>query len=196
MPGVSIEKMSEETHRMRALSLNSSEVNPFLASAATHALVLHNQKFDNSDGDLARQTRLSYALPGREVADRFFQALKIASGGECGYAQICLRPLDWATDWKLDLPPVERVGTFNAYPRSFTGGWTTEGVTVDAKALAELPMLLTQLQATIPRAQLAARRLRQTSMRENRDDIVIDACIGIEALVGEEHDELVHRMGL
>jgi hypothetical protein len=28
------------------------------------------------------------------------------------------------------------------------------------------------------------------------EDVLLDACIGIEALLGEQHDELVHRMGL
>nr|WP_314842787.1 HEPN domain-containing protein [uncultured Microbacterium sp.] len=195
-PGVSIERISEETHRMRALSVGYGEVNAFLAAAATHALVLHDRDFDNSDGPLARRVRFDQGVTGQEVADLFFQALTVASGQESGYAQICLRPHGWATEWTLDLPPLERVSSLVAYPQSFTGGWNTDGVTVDATALAKLPALFASLRSTTQRAQLAARRLRQSSMREYNDDIVIDACIGIEALVGEEHDELVHRMGL
>lgn len=195
-PGVSIERIPEELHRMRALSIGHSEVNPFLASAATHALVLHDQRFDNSDGPLARRIKFDIQAPGREAADLFFQALTVASGHESGYAQVCLRPHGWATDWRLDLPPLELVSSLVAYPRAFNGGWNGDGVSVDAAALGTLPALLAGLQATTPRAKLAARRLRQSSMREHHDDIVIDACIGIEALVGEEHDELVHRMGL
>lgn len=195
-PGVSIERIAEDVHRLRALSLGHSEVNPFLASAATHALVLHDQRFDNSDGPLARRIRFDMQVPGQDEADLFFQALSIASGHESGYAQVCLRPNDWATEWLLDLPPLELASSLVAYPQSFKGGWNREGVTVDAEALNKLPALLAGLQTTTSRAKLAARRLRQSSMREHREDIVIDACIGIEALVGEEHDELVHRMGL
>ena len=33
-------------------------------------------------------------------------------------------------------------------------------------------------------------------MEPDKPDSAVDACIGIEALVGEEHDELVHRMAL
>lgn len=33
-------------------------------------------------------------------------------------------------------------------------------------------------------------------MEPDEPDSAVDACIGIEALVGEEHDELVHRMAL
>lgn len=195
-PGVSIERMSEELHRMRALALGNSEVNPFLASAATHALVLHNQRFDNSEGPLPRKIRFDLQAPGREEADVFFQALAIASGHESGYAQICLRPSGWATGWTTDLPPLELASSLVAYPQSFKGGWNRDGVTVEAGALEKLPAILASLRVTTSRAQLAARRLRQSSMRQYHDDIVIDACIGIEALVGEEHDELVHRMGL
>lgn len=195
-PGVSIERITEDVHRLRALSLGHSEVNPFLASAATHALVLQNQRFDNSDGPLARRIQFDIQVPAQNEADLFFQALSIASGNESGYAQVCLRPDNWAIDWLLDLPPLELASALVAYPKSFEGGWNRDGVTVDAEALGKLPALLAELRTTTPRAKLAARRLRQSSMREHREDIVIDACIGIEALVGEEHDELVHRMGL
>ncbi|SKC50415.1 HEPN domain-containing protein [Plantibacter cousiniae (nom. nud.)] len=195
-PGVSIERIPESIHRMRSLPMGHGDVNPFLASAATHALVLHDQRFDNSDGPLARRIRFDLQAPGKKDADLFFQALSIASGEESGYAQICLRPDDWATDWQLDLPPLELISSLVAYPQSFNGGWNGEGVSIDAEALAGLPALFAGLQSTTSRARLAARRLRQSSTRERREDIVIDACIGIEALVGEEHDELVHRMGL
>jgi hypothetical protein len=33
-------------------------------------------------------------------------------------------------------------------------------------------------------------------MEPDKPDSAVDACIGIEALVGEEYDELVHRMAL
>ena len=196
LPGISIEKIPQEIQLARALSVEYSEVNAYLASAATHAFVLHDQHFDNSDGPLARRMRLSTNPPGRDEVDRLFQALTIASGYESGYAQICLRPRDWATGWMLDLPPLENVASFIAYPNSFNGGWNGEGSAVNVEALEKLPALLNGLKTTSTRAKLAARRLRQSSMREDRDDIVIDACIGIEALVGEERDELVHRMSL
>lgn len=195
-PGVSIEKIPEDIHKMRALTIGSDEVNPYLASAATHMLVLHDQHFPNSDGPLLRRVRFHAEIPGQDEANRFFQALTNASGEEAGYAQVCLRPLDWATDWTLDLPPFELVSSLVAYPQSFNGGWNGSGVTINAEALKKLPDIFAGLGTTTSRAKLAARRLRQSSMREHQDDIVIDACIGIEALVGEEHDELVHRMSL
>lgn len=195
-PGVSIEKIPEGIHKMRALSIDSDKVNPYLASAATHMLVLHDQRFPNDEGPLKRQIQFYWEIPGQDEANQFFQALTIASDAEAGFAQICFRPHNWATDWTLDLPPLEIVKSLVAYPQSFNGGWNGNGVTISVEALDKLPFLFDGLHTTTPRAQLAARRLRQSSMREHRDDIVIDACIGIEALVGEEHDELVHRMSL
>jgi hypothetical protein len=75
-------------------------------------------------------------------------------------------------------------------------GWLRQHEPVSADALGRLPAVYAALRSTDRRAQLASRRLAQTAQRTLRDDVLIDACIGIEALLGEEHAELVHRMSL
>jgi len=83
------------------------------------------------------------------------------------------------------------------YPLAFNEGvWNQEGRTITADEIDRLPSTFRALSASGKRAKLAGRRLFQTVLRQDDDDVTIDACIGIEALLGEQHDELVHRMGL
>ncbi|MHA7984393.1 hypothetical protein ACX9R5_01185 [Rathayibacter sp. CAU 1779] len=196
-PGISIEPLTRELQCARALRVDAQDVNPFLAAAATHAVVLHDRQFANQDGPMARRIRFDLKTPGMGTADQVFQALSIATGERTGYTQVCLRPHAWATGWINELPPLEQVAIVAHYPPAFNdGGWNKPGSMVATDDLARLPVIFGALASTTQRAKLAARRLMQSYMRDRDDDIILDACIGIEALLGEEHDELVHRMGL
>lgn len=197
-PGIAIEPLDEATQRARApWRVGSDSVNPYLAAAATHAVVIEDQEFSNDRGPQFRHYLWAVQPIDTTDAERVFQAIQILSGTRVGYAQICLRPRGWADGWKHDLPPLERLQTVNRYPVELAdGGWNKAQPTVPSIAIAKLPEAYAALSETHRRAQLAARRLFQSSLRELDDDIVIDACIGIEALLGEQHDELVHRMAL
>lgn len=195
---ISIEPLTTELQRARATSGGgSSDVNPYLVAAATHMIVVRAVSLDNSEGALRRQIRLHYAPPGLETADHVCEALSIASGLSVGYAQVCFRPADWADDWRLDLPPLVRLATVQKYPVTLDDrGWLKQHDPIGGDALSKLPAYYAALSKTNRRAQLASRRLAQSTRRELSDDIIIDACIGIEALLGEQKDELSHRMGL
>lgn len=197
--GILIEPLTKELQLARATSVSgSSDVNPFLVAAATHAIVLKNRKLDNAEGPLRRLLRFHYDPPGIAEADLVCEALSIASGLDVGYAQICVRPNGWADDtWQLALPAISNLSTVSKYPRRLNErGWLEPHDPITADALEQLPATFAALKSTDRRAQLASRRLAQTSRRERADDALIDACIGIEALLGQQHSELVHRMGL
>jgi len=195
--GITIEPLSSQTQIARAVS-HGADVNAYLVAAATHAIVLHDRSFDNSEGALVRQIRMHYAPPGLDQADLVCEAISIATGFDVGYAQVCIRPDGWADDdWVMDLPPISRAATVERYPLSLNDrGWLKEQKVIDGKSLELLPDIFAALTTTDRRAQLASRRLAQTARRTNADDILIDACIGIEALLGEQHSELMHRMGI
>jgi hypothetical protein len=194
-----IEPLEEVTQRARAIDLHggSNGVNAFLVSAATHAVVLRNRTFDNARGALVRRILMDLRSTHREEIEQVFQAIEIVSGQRVGYAQICLRPHGWADEWVADLPPLETVATVSRVPVEVQEhGWNATPILIEKARLEELPSRYAALRRTQQRAQLAARRLFQSSLRSTSDDALLDACIGIEALLGEEHDELVHRMGL
>ena len=193
---VSIEPLSEEVQRARATAIQGS-VNAFLVSAATHAVVLKNRTFDNARGPLVRRILMDLKPPHGEDIEQVFQALQIVSGQQVGYVQICLRPIGWADGWLGDLPPIESVGSVSRLPNELSDrGWNDTPLRVTSADVSNLADTYTALRGTHPRGRLAARRLFQSALRSTSEDALLDACIGIEALLGEEHDELVHRMGL
>lgn len=197
--GVSLEVLSQDDQLARAVSASGSDVNAHLVAAATHAIVLHDRVLTNDRGPLARQIALHYNVPGLEEADRVCEALGILADLEIGYAQICVRPRGWTdTRWTFDTSALDSLATVKRYPREFemSRGWLMEQPVVSRANLELLPATFAALQSTDKRAQLASRRLAQAGRRTLADDILIDACIGIEALLGEQRDELAHRMGL
>lgn len=191
-----IEPLDELTQRARAVGIRNG-VNAFLVSAATHAVVLRNREFDNSRGPLVRRVLLDANPPFGDEIEEAFQALEIATDQRLGYVQVALRPHDWAYIWLGDLPPIESTTTPSRLPTELADhGWNREPRHIGGDTLAEAPRIFSSLRSTNPRGKLAARRLFQSSLRSIPEDTLLDACIGIEALLGEQHDELVHRMGL
>jgi Apea-like HEPN len=191
-----LERLDEPTHRARAVDIHNG-VNAFLVSAATHAVVLRNRAFDNSRGPLVRRVLLDASPPFGAEINEAFQALEIATDQRLGYVQVALRPHDWAYSWLGDLPPIESTTTLSRLPRELADhGWNREPRTIGRDALAEAPRIFSSLRSTHGRGKLAARRLFQSSLRSIDEDTLLDACIGIEALLGEGRDELTHRMGL
>lgn len=191
--GVYLERLDEETQRARAVSLRSS-VNPFLVAAATHAIVVESTEFDNPNW-LVRAFRTWERELDLSRIDRACQAIEIVTGVPIGFVQVCVRPRGWADGWQHDLPPLEQAQIVERYARRFRGtSWNEAGPSIEAAELTSLSPVFVNLEAADRKVQLAARRLFQCQAREDDDDVVIDACIGIEALVGEGRDELTHRM--
>lgn len=192
-----VEPLDEPTQRARAVDVNNS-VNPYLVSAATHAIVLRSREFDNSRGPLVRRVILNANPPFGDEIDEAFQALEIATDQRLGYVQVALRPHDWGYRWLGDLPPIESTVTALSRlpPELADHGWNSEPIQVGGDALGRAPRIFSRLRSTNAQGKLAARRLFQSSLRSVPEDALLDACIGIEALLGDQHDELVHRMGL
>jgi hypothetical protein len=191
--GIYLERLDEDTQRARAVSLKAS-VNPFLVAAATHAIVVESTEFENPNWLLRTLRTWERGLDLARL-DRACQAIEIVTGVPVAYVQVCVRPRGWADGWRHDLPPLVRARIVERFARRFRGAaWNETGASIEATELASLTTVFANLEAADRRIQLAARRLFQCQVREDDDDVVIDACIGIEALVGEGHDELTHRV--
>lgn len=168
--------------------------------AATHALVLTGQRIDNP-GPIPRLFARTDPAPPLHEADLVCQALRVLTHLPVGYAQVLRRPVGWASRWTHDLPPVDQIAAVRRYPDRFDDyGWLRTGPKITREALDRLPAVLAGLRKadgkTAARTRLAARRLSTAELRADPDDRTVDACIGIEALLGEGHDELTHRMCL
>lgn len=192
-----IERMQDKLQIARAPVDSSVYPVPApLAGAAVIAVVVGGLTLENSP-PWKRQMRTEIDGLPLDVVEDVCAALRILSDGHIGYSQVLIRPIRWADQWKHDLPAIEEVGRVRRYWPAFDHfGWLRRRVPVPAKDLNDLAGVFDRLRVAPPRVKLAAKRLSDSAMEPEEGDSAVDACIGIEALVGEEHDELVHRMAL
>lgn len=199
--GVRVEKLDEAIQLARAHDSHTIEAVPLVVSgAATHAVVITGVKVDNSSlvNRLWRSSAPG-ALPFEEL-DLAIECLRVVTREPTGYAQVFLRPVGWADQWTHALPPVVDVGVFHRYPASFDNyGWLKKTTLVSADQLAALPKVVRSARkADTTRAgkpaRLALRRLSRAGRRDDDDDTLIDACIGIEALLSNDNIEVTHKI--
>jgi Apea-like HEPN len=193
--GVTVKPMTEDFQRARAHDVLGSRINAYLAAAATHAVVLRNQTLDNLRGASLQVIQLNDESLNLDLVDRACQAIEISTKRTTGYGPVYLRPHGWATGWDADLPAIERAMTVHRYPSWFDQPlWNQQRELFRIPDHAEVQVIYKQLIGDNLRARLASERLSRSSRRTETADILLDACIGIEALVGQGRDELVHRM--
>lgn len=199
--GVRLEKLDEPTQLARARDHYSIEaVPPVVFGAATHAVVIAGVKIDNSSW-FSRMWRGRGPTIPFEKLDLVVECLHVATGRSTGYAQLFLRPIGWADRWKHALPPVVDVGVFRRYPASFDNyGWLKRMPPVSADQLAILPEVfksaskLSKGSKADKATRLALRRLSLADLRDDEDDKLVDACIGIEALLSNDSIEIAHKI--
>jgi hypothetical protein len=101
--GILVERLDDPSHRARVpSSYIRGTVNEVVLGAATHALVLTGRELPNFNRWRQRHDQLTiYPI---DVIDAFFDAMRIVTGIDTGYAQLVLRPISWAWDYVADLP--------------------------------------------------------------------------------------------
>jgi hypothetical protein len=198
-PNATVFKLSKAQHLARASTdfrLPGPSVSATVADAATHALVLKGASIDNRlHGEHDNYMSLSW-YPTEEI-DRFFDALRVATGLDTGYAQIHLIPEGWAWHLHRDLPPLIQGAAARRYPGGFDHyGWLGEKRAVSAAELEQVSVLFATL-AGSERLALAAKRLSSAMLHDSDEDAVLDLMIGLEALLGDRRpSEMTHKLAL
>lgn len=175
-------------------------VSQALANAATHALIVDAPDLDN-EGPAGRfRSDRPFDPNGRDAiaqVDRACEALRIVSGSHVGYATIFVRPLGWADHWASNLPcliPIETRRGF-AYRFQQLQEWPEQGRNaLGAEGVRRAGAIFDALGHASSDVRLAARRLTSAANRDDDDDKLVDACIGFEALLGDNQNELTHRL--
>jgi hypothetical protein len=190
-----IEPLDTATQAARAPeSFSIGSVPETVVGAATHAIVLSRHQLPNPG-----PTRRLFAHdpePPLSSADLVCEGLRVLTNADIGYAQVLRRPIGWADRWVHDLPPLEKIATLRRYPDKFDNyAWLRTPAQIPRERLDLLPDIVTKLRTVKSNVRLASRRLSIAVLRDT-DDRTVDACIGIEALLGEGKDELSHRISL
>lgn len=192
---VRIEPLNEHDQLARARDDFWSAVPRPLAGAATHAVVVGGVELANAS-PWYRLLGHQYDLEAYEPqVERALRAIRCLTPQPIGYAQVLLRPLEWADTWYHDLPPLFEVRLLRRYPDEFDDrGWLRERTPLPTDVIERLPQMYSALDGSNKRLAIAAKRLDIARMRTDPDDKVIDACVGLEALLGQERTEITHRL--
>jgi hypothetical protein len=167
-----------------------------VVEAATHAVVITGASFPGGD-----RMRLDYTAfdfyPARAI-DSVFDALRLATRVPVGYAQIYLRPVDWAWHYTADLPPLVSGAFVRRYPPAFDRyGWLRKPARITADEITRAAVILGAFDEAPSNLLLAARRFGIAALRSTEEDAVLDLCIALEsALSDKQKTEMTHKLAL
>jgi Apea-like HEPN len=197
---VAIVSMSKEQHlaRISRWGRPTSPVNEVVAHAATHMLILVNWTMPNLRGSPSPPYKQLDWYPIDDI-DRFFDALRVVTGIDTGYAEALIIPerQTWAYDFRRDLPAVVEGASARRYPSNFDDfGWSKERDPLTNEQLTEVSEIYRGLGGR-DSIGLAARRLSAGMLRETEDDAVLDLLIGLEAMMSDQDKgELTYKLAL
>lgn len=195
-----IEKMDDSFQLARApIQAYGPSVHKSVLSCATHMLVLENWFISNKNQWQLSEIISNVGAYPQEYINNFFASLRIVTGFDTGYAQLLMRPKGWAKDYKAYLPPL--YGTsIRAYPNKFENYyWNKKDIPkLSLDTCKEIGSLYTQLsEAQENTIRVAIKRLNQCFLREDEEDSIIDATIGLESLISDDnHQEMTHKLAM
>ncbi len=197
---VSIVRMDELFHLARfPLQSYGSGVHPSVLSAATHCLMLKDWNITNSNYLLLSKIFSDAQVYPLEPINNFFASLRLIAGVHTGYSQVLLQPANWAMHYKGNLPPLEGT-SINAYPSWFEYYyWLDNNIPViselTAREIGNLYFDLVDVKENSIR--IAVRRLNLCFLRENDEDYILDATIGLESLLSDDNrQEMTYKLAM
>lgn len=196
-PSARLERLDAETQLARYPTSSSwTDVHDCVLAGATHAVVLEHYEVP-SQGTWDRGVFDVDFYP-TDVIDRFFTALRAETGVDTGYAQIVLRPVGWTYEFNADLPNLIRGPTVRAYPPWFDKhGWLVKRDAISTEAVSSVGRVFEALGSAGESMSLAGRRLSRAMLRADETDAIVDVCIGLEALLGDDAPtEMTHKVAL
>lgn len=166
-------------------------------SPATHAFVRSNLAIKNDNLFVIDRAIQKMEAEIIDDIDLLFAALRVVTGFQTGYAQLLSVPVGWATGYNARLKPLFR-NTAQNYPPEFgIGRMKTAPPHVSQENSEKAAKLYLKLRdPKLSKLLIAARRLNRSSTRENSDDSLVDAIIGLESLLSDNSQELTYKISI
>lgn len=187
---VEIIRISDDIQKSRQQVCSYETSNEdWLAACATHMIVLHGYYLKNDKFMSITTTTRNYRTYPLHVIDNIMAVIRIVTGYTIGYEQILTRPLNWIDGFCADLTPLYGAKSHFVNAKEIEKMWMLLSVN---KISSEQAMEIQKLFACVLSCEedkkkgnlsFALKRLNRCMLREENDDMAIDATIGLEALL-------------
>ncbi len=194
-----IRKISDENHKAR---LNVKSYSPAILdtiiSSATHELIFKNYfiKKQSSFGYTNLDYETAYPI---DKFEKFFNAIKIVTNHNSGFAQILVYPHGWVDSFHMDLPRIKGI-SLRKYPNYFEDFyWNSESLPeINKSDLEEIKLVfLNLLTNENNKIQIANKRLRYSYLRDNEEDSILDIIIALETLLSDNiKGEMTYKLSM
>lgn len=194
-----VRKISEENHkaRFKVKSYSPAILDPIISSA-THELVFrdHFIKKQPSFGYTNLDYESAYPI---EKFEKFFNAIKLITNENSGFAQVLVYPHEWVDSFNMDLPTIKGI-SLKKYPNYFDNFYwkTKELPEIDKSDLEEISKIyLNLLKNENNKIQISDKRLRYSYLRDNEEDSILDIIIALETLLSDNNKgELTYKLSM
>ena len=185
--GWCIERMSVETQLARWPATTQALQHATALRASTHTLVVPGMTVGCEFSLAGFVHPVDGAYPMEQI-DAFFQALTATTSGHSGYGHFVWRPQGWANGYVGDLPPLVPGPDIPRYPQRLIRATAQPHATLTSE---EAERLRLHVAGSVDpklssRVRLAARRLVTATRRNDAEDSIVDLCVALEALVGDQ----------
>ena len=187
---IEIVRIPEEIQKSRKQACQYEMNNEgYIASCATHMLVLHGYHLDNKEYISINYTTRNYHVYPLDEIDNIFSIIRIVTGFSCGYSQVLSLPIDWFDTIFEDLKPVYGAKTPFVNSKELEKHWMQLDInTVSQSQITSIQTLYGNLKNIKNNEKnsnfmFALKRLNRCMLRNEQDDMAIDATIGLEALL-------------
>ena len=161
----------------------------WLAACATHMIVLHNYCFKNDEYISINTVTQNYHAYPLQVIDEIMSIIRTVTGYTIGYEQILCCPLNWIDEFCADLTPLYGAKSHFVNAKEINKMWMKLPVN---KINSEQALEIKKLYGVVLSSEgdkskgnlvFALKRLNRCMLRDEDDDMAIDATIGLEALL-------------
>lgn len=187
---IEITKIPEDVQKSRKHTCTySSYFEDSVASCATHMIVIHDYYFDNKEWFSINSATTKYTSYPLNVIDNIMAIIRIVTGYSIGYQQILSKPISWIDSSFADLIPLYGAKTHFVNPKEYEKNWLSLPVEyINSQQIKEIKALYEVISTLNENSKnnklfFAMNRLNRCLLRDKTDDAVIDATIGLEALL-------------
>lgn len=194
-----VRKISEENHKARftVKSYSPAILDPIISSA-THELVFRNYfiKKQPSFGYTNLDYESAYPI---DKFEKFFNAIKLVTNENSGFAQVLVYPHKWNDIFNMDLPKIKGI-SLKKYPNYFDNFyWNTKDLPQISKSDLENigKIYLNLLKNENNKIRISDKRLRYSYLRDNEEDSILDIIIALETLLSDnDKGELTYKLSM